>query len=141
MAKIAFILLCHKDPEAIIRQAERLTATGRLWRSISTPAPRRGFRRHPDALKDNPGVTFATRRVKCGWGEWSLVQASLNAAGGRGGGVSRATHFYMLSGDCMAIKSAALCPCLSRPRRRRLHRKLRFLRLRLDQDRAEAKNG
>jgi hypothetical protein len=28
MAKIAFILLCHKDPDAIIRQAERLTATG-----------------------------------------------------------------------------------------------------------------
>ena len=26
MAKIAFILLCHKDPEAIIKQAERLTA-------------------------------------------------------------------------------------------------------------------
>jgi hypothetical protein len=26
--KIAFILLCHKDPDAIIRQAERLTATG-----------------------------------------------------------------------------------------------------------------
>ena len=28
MAKIAFILLCHKDPEGIIRQAERLTAVG-----------------------------------------------------------------------------------------------------------------
>ena len=28
MAKIAFILLCHKDPEAIIKQAERLTAVG-----------------------------------------------------------------------------------------------------------------
>ena len=28
MAKIAFILLCHKDPEAIIQQAERLTAVG-----------------------------------------------------------------------------------------------------------------
>ena len=28
MAKIAYILLCHKDPDAIIRQAERLTSTG-----------------------------------------------------------------------------------------------------------------
>jgi hypothetical protein len=28
MAKIAFILLCHKDPDAIIEQSERLTATG-----------------------------------------------------------------------------------------------------------------
>ena len=28
MAKIAYILLCHKDPEAIIGQAEMLTAAG-----------------------------------------------------------------------------------------------------------------
>ena len=28
MAKIAFILLCHKDLEAIIAQANRLTAVG-----------------------------------------------------------------------------------------------------------------
>ena len=28
MAKIAYILLCHKDPEAIIAQANQLTATG-----------------------------------------------------------------------------------------------------------------
>ena len=26
MARIAFILLCHKDPDAIIKQAKRLTA-------------------------------------------------------------------------------------------------------------------
>ena len=30
-------------------------------------------------LKDNPGVAFAARRVKCGWGEWSLVEATLLA--------------------------------------------------------------
>ena len=28
MAKIAYILLCHKDPEGIIAQSERLTAAG-----------------------------------------------------------------------------------------------------------------
>ena len=28
MAKIAFILLCHKDPEGVIAQARRLTAVG-----------------------------------------------------------------------------------------------------------------
>jgi hypothetical protein len=28
MAKIAFILLCHKDPDGIIAQARRLTAAG-----------------------------------------------------------------------------------------------------------------
>jgi len=28
MAKTAYILLCHKDPDAIIDQANRLTAVG-----------------------------------------------------------------------------------------------------------------
>jgi hypothetical protein len=59
MAKIAFILLCHKNPEAIIRQAERLTETGDCVRSISTPARPPPPTRIHDALKDRPGVTFA----------------------------------------------------------------------------------
>ncbi|MEP5090486.1 MAG: DUF5928 domain-containing protein, partial [Paracoccaceae bacterium] len=45
-------------------------------------------------------------RVKCGWGEWSLVRATLNAVEAAAEAFPRATHFYMLSGDCMAIKSA-----------------------------------
>ncbi|MDF1855008.1 DUF5928 domain-containing protein [Pseudooceanicola sp.] len=107
MARIAFILLCHKDPEAIIQQAERLTAVGD-YMSIhfdgrSDPAHYQKIR---DALADNPNVTFAKQRIKCGWGEWSLVRATLNAIEAAVEAFPRATHFYMLSGDCMAIKSA-----------------------------------
>ena len=107
MAKIAYILLCHKDPAAIIRQAERLTAVGDYmsihFDASASPAD---FREIREALKDNPNVTFARKRVKCGWGEWSLVQATLNAVKSAIEAFPRATHFYMLSGDCMAIKSA-----------------------------------
>jgi len=67
MAKIAFILLCHKDPEAIIKQAERLTAVGD-YMSIHFDA-----RANPDhfemiksALEGNPNVAFAKKRIKCG---------------------------------------------------------------------------
>src|SRR5690606_34326970 len=42
----------------------------------------------------------------CGWGEWSLVQATLHAVEAAVAAFPRATHFYMVSGDCMAIKSA-----------------------------------
>ena len=52
------------------------------------------------ALKDNPNVTFAHRRIKCGWGEWSLVQATLYAVESAVEAFPRATHFYMLSGLC-----------------------------------------
>ena len=107
MAKIAFILLCHKDPEAIVRQAQSLTAVGdyiaiHFDRSASPTA----YRQIRAALADNPGVVFAKRRVRCGWGEWSLVEATLEALKAAVDAFPRATHFYMLSGDCMAIKTA-----------------------------------
>jgi hypothetical protein len=107
MAKIAFILLCHKDPQAIIAQAERLTAAGDYMAiHFDGRANPSDFAAIKDALSDNPNVVFAKKRIKCGWGEWSLVQATLNAVEAAEAAFPRATHFYMLSGDCMAIKSA-----------------------------------
>lgn len=107
MAKIAYILLCHKDPDAIIRQAERLTAVGDYMSiHFDASADKAHFIQIQNALKDNEHVTFAKKRIKCGWGQWSLVQATLNAVQSAIDAFPRATHFYMLSGDCMAIKSA-----------------------------------
>ncbi|TDK48946.1 DUF5928 domain-containing protein [Antarcticimicrobium luteum] len=107
MAKIAYILLCHKDPEAIVLQAERLTAAGDyISIHFDASAPLADFRAIRDALQDNPNVTFARPRQRCGWGEWSLVQATLQAVRAAVETFPRATHFYMLSGDCMPIKSA-----------------------------------
>lgn len=107
MARIAFILLCHKNPEAIIQQASQLTATGDYisihFDARARPADWAAIR---TALGDNPNVTFARKRVKCGWGEWSLVQATLNAIEAAVDAFPRATHFYMISGDCMSIKTA-----------------------------------
>ena len=107
MAKIAYILLCHKDPDAIIRQAERLTAAGDYMAiHFDASASSAHFEQITKTLADNPNVVFATKRIRCGWGEWSLVQATLNAVQSAVNAFPRATHFYMLSGDCMAIKSA-----------------------------------
>ncbi|MDC0738012.1 DUF5928 domain-containing protein [Cognatishimia sp. SS12] len=107
MAKIAFILLCHKDPEAIIQQAQQLTATGDCMAiHFDASAPAADFHQITAGLADNPNVIFAKKRVKCGWGEWSLVQATLNAMQAALDAFPRATHFYMLSGDCMAIKTS-----------------------------------
>ncbi len=107
MAKIAYILLCHKDPDAIIAQAAQLTAAGDCMAiHFDARASDADYARMREALKDNPNVTFAGKRIKCGWGEWSLVQATLHALQAAVDTFPRATHFYMLSGDCMAIKTA-----------------------------------
>ncbi|MBT9384015.1 beta-1,6-N-acetylglucosaminyltransferase [Pseudooceanicola sp. CBS1P-1] len=107
MARIAFILLCHKDPEGVIEQARRLTAVGDYMAiHFDGRAAPGDYRRIRAALKDNPNVVFAWKRAKCGWGEWSLVQATLYAVQSAVAAFPKATHFYMLSGDCMAIKTA-----------------------------------
>jgi hypothetical protein len=107
MAKIAFILLTHKDPEGIILQAERLTAAGDCVAiHFDARAKQADYDKIRTALASNPLVTFAKRRLKCGWGEWSLVGATLEAVRAAVDAFPSATHFYMLSGDCMQIKTA-----------------------------------
>ncbi len=107
MAKIAYILLTHKDPDGVIAQAERLTAGGDYVAiHFDANADDKDFARIQAALGSNASVAFARRRIKCGWGEWSLVEASLQAVRAAVDAFPRATHFYMLSGDCMPIKSA-----------------------------------
>lgn len=107
MARIAFILLCHKDPEGVIAQAERLTAAGDFVAiHFDSRAAPRDFARIRAALDGNGAVVFARRRMKCGWGEWSLVAATLEALRAAVAAFPLASHFYMLSGDCMPIKSA-----------------------------------
>lgn len=107
MVRIAFVLLCHKDVEGVISQAEGLTAAGDcIAIHFDARARAADYTRLRAALADNPRVTFAARRVKCGWGEWSLVEATLEAVKAAYRAFPEATHFYMLSGDCMPVKSA-----------------------------------
>lgn len=107
MAKIAYILLCHKDPEGIIAQAQRLTAAGDcIAIHFDARARRDDYEGIRAALADNAAVTFVVRRVKCGWGGWSLVAATLIAVQAAVDAFPDASHFYMLSGDCMPTKTA-----------------------------------
>jgi len=107
MARIAYILLCHKDPDGIIAQARRLTAAGDfITIHFDARSELSDYDKIRAALADNPAVSFAARRIKCGWGEWSLVEATLHAVRAAAEAFPRATHFYMLSGDCMPIKTA-----------------------------------
>ncbi len=107
MATIAYILLCHKDPAGIVAQARRLTAAGDCVAiHFDARSPRAAYDTIRAALAPDPRVTFAARRLKCGWGAWSLVEATLLSLRAALDAFPRATHFYMLSGDCWPIKSA-----------------------------------
>ncbi len=108
MAKIVYVLLCHKDPKSIIQQAERLTEVGDYVSiHFDKTASKADYDALQAALGGNSHVTFANKRENCGWGEWSLVAATLRALEVAVEEFPDATHYYMLSGDCQAIKSAA----------------------------------
>ena len=107
MARIAYILLCHKDTNAIIRQSNRLTSAGDfVMVHFDKRAGISDFAALVGGLANNPNVALVEKRVACGWGEWSLVQATLNTMEHALRCFPQATHFYMLSGDCMPIKTA-----------------------------------
>lgn len=107
MAKVAFILLTHKEPEGVILQAERLAAAGDFVAiHFDGNAPAQDFARIRRGLAGNPSVVFAKERLRCGWGAWSLVAATLSALTAAHEAFPEATHFYLLSGDCMPVKSA-----------------------------------
>lgn len=106
MAEIAYILLCHKDVDGVVAKAESLTAAGDFVSiHFDANAPKARFDRMTAALASNDRVAFAPRK-RCGWGEWSLVDATLSAVRKAVDAFPRATHFYLLSGDCMPIKTA-----------------------------------
>ena len=107
MARIAYLLLCHKDPDGVLGQVADLTAAGDLVAiHYDGRSPDEDYARLVTALAGNSAVTFAPRRVRCGWGEWSLVEATLEALKAARASFSEATHFYLISGDCRPIKSA-----------------------------------
>ncbi len=107
MAQIAYILLCHKDVPSVIDQTTQLTAAGDCVSiHFDASAASEDYANLQAALADNPNVVFPQKRVKCGWGEWSLVDATLQAVRAALQAFPRATHFYMLSGDCRPIKTA-----------------------------------
>jgi hypothetical protein len=105
MARIAFLLMAHRNPGQVIAQARALTRHGDFVAiHFDKRAPSTAFDEIRTALADAPGVTFA-KRVKCGWGEYSLIQASLNLIRAARSTFDGITHYYLMSGDCYPIKT------------------------------------
>lgn len=107
MARIAYLLLCHKNADRVLEQVRILTARGDAVAIHADGNAGAAFRAHLAAgIADNPAAVMA-KSVKCGWGEWSLVQASLNMITAAEAAFADATHFFLISGDCMPTKPAS----------------------------------
>jgi hypothetical protein len=105
MTRSPTILLCHKDPEEIIAQAAADGGGDCVAIHFDARQPIADYDRIRAALAEIRGH-LRPRRIKCGWGEWSLVGDAGNRGAAAVDAFPGATHFYMLSGDCMPIKTA-----------------------------------
>jgi len=98
--RIAYLILAHDQPAHLQRLVQRLAAPGVA------------FYVHIDAKSDinafaalGSTVTFCDRRVNCGWGDISLVEATLElmqCAAAAPGGFDR---FILLSGACYPLQT------------------------------------
>ena len=105
MAKIAFLLLCHKDPAEVTVQVAALTAAGDAV-AVHYDAAAPGFETLEAGLAGNARAVLVRPRRRCGWGQWSIVQATIDAARTALDTFPDATHLYLISGDCRPIRSA-----------------------------------
>lgn len=107
MVRIAYLMLCHRDPDGVAETARMLVSAGdRVAIHLDRRASRQDFTRLRSLLADVPGVVLVARRVPCGWGDWSLVRATIAAARAALAAFDDATHFFLISGDCMPIRPA-----------------------------------
>ena len=105
MAKIAFLLLCHKRADRVLEQARVLTSAGDYvvihGDANAGPDFAEALR---SGIADIPNVRLSPAE-RCGWGEWSLVKATLNMIR-TAMQFDDVTHCFLMSGDCMPIKPA-----------------------------------
>ena len=106
MSKIAYLILCHKNAEAVGDWIDAHLATKSY---VAVHFDKRGsdedFIKLTARFAGNKDVVFVSRR-RCGWGEWSLVDATLEMLREALSSFKRATHFFLVSGDCVPIKPA-----------------------------------
>lgn len=105
MVRIAYLLLCHGPPARPLALARLLAAGGdAVVVHYDARESAADWRTLQDGLSDLPGVALPPRRHRCGWGEWSLVAATLDLARTAIDAFPDATHFFLISADCMPIK-------------------------------------
>jgi hypothetical protein len=74
--KIAFLNLCHCDPDVVARVANKLTVNENFHMYIHVDA-KSTIDKFEEKLKDNPRIVFIKERFKIYWGGFHAIRATL----------------------------------------------------------------
>ncbi len=105
--QIVFALLAHSDPQLVARLARTMTETGhRIVVHYDAKATDRNFDVLQAAIGDRSDRVCFARRVRVGWGEWSVVQATLNCLDAIEAAGWNPDYVYLMSGMDYPIRSS-----------------------------------
>ncbi|MCS6854509.1 MAG: beta-1,6-N-acetylglucosaminyltransferase, partial [Elioraea sp.] len=100
--RLAFLVLAHERLDLVQRLLRRLVSEGdAAFVHVDAKVPAEAFAAfRAEAERSGPGpVTVIDNRVRCAWGDWSLVEATLRLIEAAEERVDAApTHLYLLSG-------------------------------------------
>ena len=102
MPQIAYLLLAHEAPERVAQMAQALARAGADV-VIHYDRKSRGFDQLTTLVKDAPRIHLMHGRVRCHWGDWSLVKATRALVRYGLQHLPKATHFHLISGACCPI--------------------------------------
>jgi len=103
---VSYLVLCHDSPERIIRLVMKILSedeTGHVLIHFDKNSPESSYEELCVNLKNTSRCTVLANRVKCGWGQWSLVEASLRMLEHA---ISNYMddYYYLLSEYCYPVK-------------------------------------
>lgn len=103
---VSYLILCHDSPERIIRLVMKILSedeTGHVLIHFDKNSPESAYEELCVNLKDTSRCTVLANRVKCGWGQWSLVEASLRMLEHALSNY-KDDYYYLLSEYCYPVK-------------------------------------
>jgi hypothetical protein len=104
--KITFLILAHQHPKILVRLVNTLLQAGHtVALHYDLKAAKAGYEEVVRNFGTHPSVRFA-KRVKVGWGEWSICQATLNCIEEIEASGWEPDYVYYASGADYPIRSA-----------------------------------
>lgn len=105
--RLAFLLLAHDRPEAVAELARTLTAAatdGSALIHFDAAAPAAAYEALRAAIAGDPRTRLARERTRCRWGDWSLVQATLDGLAQIRQDGPAPDYVVLLSGSCLPCR-------------------------------------
>jgi hypothetical protein len=110
MTRITFIILAHEDADHVIRLAKLLTEWSSDAHAVihyDLSSSEAEFRKIEAEFLKSPAVHLVDDRVRCGWGDFSLVEAVLRGLRLVRDRKIASDRVMLVSGACMPIRPLA----------------------------------